>query len=82
MVKATAAAAVSKVRKALKQSPPCASAYGALAVTDDHDCNGRIVESDGVFWAFDINNKLVGAFATLGDAVREIPIRRDEHADH
>jgi hypothetical protein len=78
MVKAAAAGAVSKVRK----SPPRASAPGALAVYDGQNLAGRVVESDGVFWAFNINNTLIGAFSRLGDAMREIPIRRDEHADH
>jgi hypothetical protein len=61
------------VPKARIKSPPRASAPGGLSVYDGQIFRGRVVEYDGVFWTFSIDDELLGAFSTLARAMQEFP---------
>jgi hypothetical protein len=48
----------------------------ALAVYDGHCRIGYIVEGDGEFFTYDVDDLHVGVFVTLRDAMRAFPAGR------
>jgi hypothetical protein len=59
--------------KKISESNDLPHVPGSLAVTDGHETIGHIVIRDGSFFAFGIDDILIGEFDTQRKAVRALP---------
>jgi hypothetical protein len=50
-----------------------ALADAALAAYEGRDLIGVLLEIDGTFHAFDLTNRCIGVFASMGEAARALP---------